>query len=207
MGLFDNDSKDPVEQAAEDMGAQVVNTPKVGEMTEPLAVVSLDVTIKGYNAMWVLKDVDELNLAKRLEDLLITFEARDDIQPYQRYGKSKSKGSSGGNGTQGSSESFHCKQFVLQKRTDGKMELQMYPMLGDGSIGQYSECTYVGDRDKMWDMAGHVLKPYNLSAEDLPAKRECSWLVEYTYGKPTGKTDKQGNATYYRDLQSISQVD
>jgi hypothetical protein len=197
-GLFEDEKG--TTDAAEQLGAKV--TPiKLGEINEPLAVVSIDFQIKGYNGMFVLKDVDELILASRLEQLMATFEARDDIQPYQRWSKGSSSAAA-----QGQSQTFEAVQFVLQKRTDGKYEIQLYPQLGDGSIGQYPELQYVADRDGIWEKFGEVLKPYNIKADELPAKRACKWSVGYVFGKPTGKTDKTGQPTFYRDFQSVSPI-
>jgi len=187
-----------------DVKAAVTGFPRVKEVSEPLAVVSLNFEIKGYSGMFVLKDIDELSLAKRLENLLITFEAREDIKPQQRW--SRGSGSTEAAAAQGESVTFECVQFVLQKRTDGKMEIQFFPLLGDGNVGQYSECTFVGTKEALWEKAGEVLRPFAIKAEDLPVKRECKWSVTYTLGRPTGKTDKQGKPTHYRDLQSVSQA-
>ena len=95
-------------------------------------------------------------------------------------------------------QSFVCPMFELARRTDGKLELHLYPLLGNGQVGQYPEVRYVAERAAMWEMLKPVLGGTELG--ELPVKKVCNWKVTYELGRETPKGGR------YKDLVGIELV-
>ena len=89
-------------------------------------------------------------------------------------------------------QSFTCPMFELARRTDGKLELHLYPLLGNGQVGQYPEVRYVAERATMWEMLKPALGDTELG--ELPVKKVGNLKVTYELGRETPKGGR------YKDL-------
>jgi hypothetical protein len=94
-----------------------------------------------------------------------------------------------------SEKSVEIVKFSLAKRVDGKFELKLYPIIGEGA-GKYPEIYYVADNDRMMTMLKPVDKDYDLLT--LPVEYACEWVAHYTLSE---KLTKKGNP--YKDLVRI----
>ena len=87
-------------------------------------------------------------------------------------------------------------QFILDRRTDGKFHLQLYPEIC-GKPGQYAELKFTADRDRMWAMLEPVVHGMTLHT---PMTMAVNWNAGWRQGRPTGKEKKDGSPGFYKDL-------
>jgi len=98
---------------------------------------------------------------------------------------------------EGGELSFDCVQFLMSKREDGKARLDFYKLYGS-NVGDYPECSLIMEKDEMWLQYGEILGEYDLA--ELPKRWDCNWKVVYVLGRETGKFNKAGEPTRYRDV-------
>jgi hypothetical protein len=87
-------------------------------------------------------------------------------------------------------------KFKLEKRAkDDRLELSLFPVLGDGRVGKYRELSFVAARESVWEMIKGVVGDRTFN---LPIEEECSWTAHYTWGK--AYTGRDGSEKRYKDL-------
>ena len=158
--------------------------------TEAPASVNWRMKYNGEDVQWTLRDTDEAVLKARFDtfmgNLIDTAAASYDDEQFEQAVKQDFA----------EEETFKSERFTFAKRTDGKFQLEIYPVLGDGSKpAQYPEVKYTSDRERMWKMIENVTGGYDIS--DLPVEYPCKWLVTYKLGKETPKGGR------YKDLLRI----
>jgi hypothetical protein len=90
-------------------------------------------------------------------------------------------------------------KFKLEKRAkDDRLELSLFPVLGDGRVGKYRELSFVAARESVWEMIKGVVGDRTFN---LPIEEECSWTAHYTWGKTY--TGRDGSEKRYKDLQRL----
>lgn len=166
----------------EQEGTKVTVTEYAG-LPEAPASANVRIAQSGFEVLYTLRGWDEHDVKERMAALIASLAGGQEIAV--GYIPQTADGP----------QTFECPMFELARRTDGKMELRLFPLLGNGQVGQYPEVRYTAEREAMWEMLKPVLGDTELG--ELPVKKVCNWKVTYKLGRETPKGGR------YKDLLGI----
>ncbi len=141
---------------------------------------------------WIIKvgafDLEELD--GKIEELTVWLEVRE----------AKPKVTGAAKDAETGEVMFEAVQVKFERTESGKYRIAFYRMYGD-EVGQYPDLSETLPREEMWEKYKIVLSGQNL--KELPVKFPWSGRVYWKRGRPTGKTDSEGNPTYFKDITRV----
>ena len=180
------------EEFAKEVGATVDT---VALLPEAPASANVRVSVQGYDVQFTLRGWSENEVLDRLNGFLARLAQSGGvlgaIQTVTAQGPAAVKASD----VEGD-QSFVCPQFILERRTDGKLKLHLFTVLGQsGAVSQFPEVYHTAEKAAMWE----IMKPVSegIDFSELPLKQACRWQVTYKLGRETAKGGR------YKDLQSL----
>ena len=165
------------------LGDAVVTVTDFAGFPEAPASATVKIGQGGFEVMYTIRGWDEHDVKERMAAFIASMAGGPEIAV--GYIPQTADGP----------QTFECPMFELARRTDGKLDLHLFPMLGNGQAGQYPEVRYVAEREAMWAMLKPMLGDTELG--ELPVKKVCNWKVTYKLGRETPKGGR------YKDLQKI----
>ena len=181
-----------MEEFAKDVGATVDT---VAMLPEAPASANVRVSVQGYDVQFTLRGWSEGDVLDRLNRFLARLAQPAGVMGPIQIATAQGPAAVKVADVEGD-QSFVCPQFILERRTDGKLKLHLFTVLGQsGAISQFPEVYHTAEKAAMWEIMKSVSEGIDFS--DLPLKQACRWQVTYRLGRETAKGGR------YKDLQSL----
>ena len=180
--------------AAAEFAKEAGGTYTMAQLPEAPASATLRVQYKGFEVSFTLRGWDQADVLAQLDTLVAQFSS-DIAKPVHSAGAVVEDPASG-------EMSFDCPQMRVERLDTGKLRLELFKVLGDGSTSRFGEVKHVASRADMWAILEPLMDSKDL--EELPVKLPVEWVVTYRLGRETGRVNEEtGLPNRYRDLVSI----